>query len=203
MSFHPVMEYGRGHHISARALPEEGPSFEFAPDVRAKLEEICARYPEDQRKSAVIAALYLAQRQQGYLTRNAMRHVADVIRCTPAEVEDVVSFYTMFYTRPVGRHVMQVCRTLSCALLGAERVTEALVAALGIKPGETDATGQFTLLEVECLGACDRAPVVGVNDSWHECQHPDAVPALVKGLRERGVASLTGCHLHVIGDPDA
>jgi NADH-quinone oxidoreductase subunit E len=202
MSFHPVMEYGRGHHISARALPEEGPPFAFAPETRAKLEEICARYPEDQRKSAVIAALYLAQRQQGYLTRNAMRHVAEVIRCTPSEVEDVVSFYTMFYTRPVGRHVIQVCRTLSCALLGAERVTEALAASLGIKPGETDAAGQFTLLEVECLGACDRAPVVGVNDSWHECQHPDAVPALVQGLRERGVASLTGCHLHVADDPD-
>jgi len=202
MSFHPVMDYGRGHHVSARALPEEGPPFVFAPEARAKLEEICSRYPAEQRKSAVIAALYLAQRQQGYLTRSTMRHVADVIRCTPAEVEDVVSFYTMFYTRPVGRHVIQVCRTLSCALLGAERVTEALVKTLGIKPGETDAAGEFTLFEVECLGACDRAPVVGVNDSWHERQHPDAVPALVQGLRERGVESLTGCHLHVADDPD-
>ncbi|MEZ5319824.1 MAG: NAD(P)H-dependent oxidoreductase subunit E [Vicinamibacterales bacterium] len=197
MSFHPAMDYGRGHHKSARALPEEGPAFTYTEANRATLEAICARYPEERRKSAVLAALYLAQHQQGYLTRNAMRHVAEVIRCTPAEVEDVVSFYTMFYTRPVGRHVLQVCRTLSCALLGAERVTEELSAALGIRPGETDAAGEFTLLEVECLGACDRAPVVGVNDDWHECQSPEAARQLVDGLRAQGAASLTGCHLRV------
>src|SRR5579863_10188520 len=170
VSFHPIMDYGRGRHQSARALAAEGPVFAYSPENRAKLEEICARYPPERRQSAILAALYLAQQQQGYLTRNAMRHVAEAIGCTAAEVEDVVSFYTMFYTRPVGRHVLQVCRTLSCALAGAERVTEALADALGIKPGETDAAGEFTLIEVECLGACDRAPVVGVNDEWQECQ---------------------------------
>jgi NADH-quinone oxidoreductase subunit E len=191
------MDYGRGHHKSARQLPEEGPAFVYTAENRAKLEEICARYPAEQRKSAILAALYLAQHQQGYLTRNAMRHVADAIGCTPADVEDVVSFYTMFYTRPVGRHVIQVCRTLSCALMGAERVTEALAHTLGIGPGETDKAGEFTLLEVECLGACDRAPVVGVNDHWHECQKPEAVKELIEGLRTRGAASLTGCYLKV------
>lgn len=200
MSFHPSMDYGRGLHQSARALPEEGPPFEYTAENRAKLEEICSRYPPDRRKSAVIAALYLAQHQQGYLTRNAMRHVAEAIGCTTADVEDVVTFYTMFYTRPVGTHVLQVCRTLSCALMGAERVTEALAEVLGIQPGETDASGQFTLLEVECLGACDRAPVVGVNDHWHECQRPEEARALVEGLRSRGAAALTGCHLRVPGD---
>lgn len=197
MSFHPSMDYGRGHHQSARALPEEGPAFVFTAAHRATLEETCARYPPDQRKSAILAGLYLAQKQQGYLTRNAMAHVAEAIGCTPAEVEEVVSFYTMFYTRPVGKRVIQVCRTLSCALLGAERVTQALSDALGIKVGETDAAGEFTLLEVECLGACDRAPVVGINDAWQECQSPEAVRALVDGLRARGEASLTGCHLKV------
>ena len=197
MSFHPAMDYGRGHHVSARALPEEGPPFAYTPDRRATLDGIFARYPPDQRKSAILAALYLAQAQQGYLTRNAMRHVAEVIGCTPAEVEDVVSFYTMFYTRPVGRHVLQVCRTLSCALLGAERVTEELSQVLGIKPGETDAAGEFTLLEVECLGACDRAPVIGVNDHWHECQRPEDVRTLVSDLRARGAGALSGCYLKV------
>jgi NADH:ubiquinone oxidoreductase subunit E len=76
-------------------------------------------------------------------------------------------------------------------------VTEELSKALGIAPGETDAKGEFTLLEVECLGACDRAPVVGVNDHWHECQDPDDVRALVDGLRAKGAAALTGCHLKV------
>lgn len=197
MSFHPPMDYGRGHHKSARALPEEGSAFAYTPERRTELEAICARYPAAERKSAILAALYLAQAQQGYITRNAMRHVADVIGCTPADVEDVVTFYTMFYTRPVGRYVIQVCRTLSCALLGAERVTEELSHALGIKPGETDAQGEFTLLEVECLGACDRAPVVGVNEHWHECHRPEDARAFVQGLREQGPASLTGCYLKV------
>jgi NADH-quinone oxidoreductase subunit E len=191
------MDYGRGRHQSARQLPEPGPSFVFTADRRAKLEDICARYPAEQRKSAILAALYLAQDQQGYLTLNAMRHVAEAIGCTPAQVEDVVSFYTMFYTRPGGKHVLQVCRTLSCALMGAERVTEELAQALHVRPGETDANGEFTLLEVECLGACDRAPVVGVNDHWHECHKPEDARALIDGLRAKGAAALTGCYLAV------
>jgi NADH-quinone oxidoreductase subunit E len=191
------MDYGRGRHQSARALPEEGPPFAYTAENRSALETICARYPAEQRQSAILAALHLVQRQQGYITRNAMRHVAEVIGCTPAEVEDVVSFYTMFYTRPVGRHVVQVCRTLSCALMGAERVTDAFSEALGIAPGETDAHREFTLVEVECLGACDRAPVVCVNDAWHELQAPESVPAFVDALRAQGEAAVTGCHLKV------
>jgi NADH-quinone oxidoreductase subunit E len=200
MSFHPRMDYGRGLHQSARALPEEGPPFAYTTEHRTRLEEICGRYPPDRRRSAILAALYLAQQQQGYLTRNAMRHVAGVIGCTPAEVEDVVTYYTMFHTRPVGTYVLQVCRTLSCALMGAERVTAELSAALGVRPGETDTSGTFTLFEVECLGACDRAPVVGVNDHWHECQRPEDVRELIDGLRSAGPASLTGCHLRVPGE---
>ena len=114
------------------------------------------------------------QRQHGYISLNAIPHVAEAIGCTAADVEDVVSFYTMFYTRPVGKFVVQVCRTLPCALRGAERVTEELTAALGTEPNGTDPTGTFTLVEVECLGACDRAPLVMVNDSWHECLAPEA-----------------------------
>ncbi len=196
MSFHPLMEYGPGHHQSTRAMADEGPAFAFTPENLAKLEEICGRYPAERRKSAVIAALFIAQRQQGYVSRNAMKAVAAAIRITTAEVEDVVSFYTMFHQRPVGRHVVQVCRTLSCALNGAERVTEELQKVLGIAPGHTTADGAFSLFEVECLGACDRAPVVGVNDHWHECHRPEDAQALVDGLRARGADALTGCHLH-------
>lgn len=196
MSFHPLMDYGPGHHLSARTMAEEGPAFAFTPEHRAKLEEICGRYPAEQRRSAVLAALHLVQRQQGWVSRNAIKAVAEVIRITTAEVEDVVSYYTMFYTKPVGKQVIQVCRTLSCALHGAERVTEEIEKVLGIHVGETTADGQFTLVEVECLGACDRAPVVGVNDDWHEHQQPDAVKTMLEGLRTRGAAALTGCHLH-------
>jgi NADH-quinone oxidoreductase E subunit len=141
--------------------------------------------------------LYLVQHQQGYITANAMRHVAELLGITAADVEDVVSYYTMFNTKAVGTFVLSVCRTLSCALNGAERVTEEICGKLGIRPGETDATGTFTLAEVECLGACDRAPVVMVNDSWHECLRPEDASRLLDDLRARGEAALSGCH-HVV-----
>ena len=197
MSFHPKMAYDATFHKSKRQLEDEGPVFAYTPENRARFDEIVQRYPPDRRRSAVLPALYLAQYQQGYITANAIRHVAECLGITRADVEDVVSFYTMFYTRPVGRFVLQVCRTLSCAINGAARVTEELSAKLGIAPGQTDATATFTLLEVECLGACDRAPVLMVNDAWHECLTPEAASALVDEIRTRGEAALSGCH-HVV-----
>src|SRR5215831_4454092 len=135
------MAYDANFHKSARQLEDEGPPFVYTAENRAQFDEIVRRYPLDRRRSAVLPALYLAQSQQGYITANAIRHVAEVVGITRADVEDVVSYYTMFYTKPVGRFVLQVCRTLSCALNGAERVTEALSDTLGIRPGETDKTG--------------------------------------------------------------
>ena len=197
MSFHPVVPYGADQHKSERVLPAVGGPFHYTPENRARLEEIATRYPAEQRRSAILPALYLAQEQQGYITANAMREVASAIGCTPAEVEEVVSYYTMFHTKPVGKYLLQVCRTLSCALNGAERITEALQRKLGIMPGESDASGEFTLMEVECLGACDRAPVVMINDHWQEDVQADEVDRLIDDLRGQGVASLTGCHLRV------
>jgi len=196
MSFHPLMPYGTPDwHKSERKLAEEGPPFVFTAENRQRLEEIASHYPPERRLSALLPALYLVQEQQGYVTGNAMVHVAEVIGCSRAQVEDVVSYYVMFFTRPVGKYVLQVCRTLSCALGGAERVIERLSGKLGIQPGETDAAGEFTLMEMECLGACDRAPVIMVNNEyWHECQRPEDVDALVDGLRARGLAALSGCH---------
>ena len=196
MSFHPEMEYAPARfHRSARTLAEPGEAFAYTPENQAKFDANVLHYPPDQRKAAILYALYLAQQQLGYLTAAAMQHVAEQIRCTPAEVEDVVSYYTMFYRHPVGVYVLNVCRTLSCALLGAERVTEELSAKLGIRPGETDASGTFTLMEVECLGACDRAPVVMVNDDWHERLQPGDCAAFIDDIKARGRAAFTGCHL--------
>ena len=195
MTFHPEMDYASGHHKSLRPQPvDDGMPFEYTTKNRARLEETAKRYPPDRRRSAIMPALYLVQQQKGFITLNAIRHVADVIGCTAADVEDVVSFYTMYYTRPMGRYVLQVCRTLPCALRGAERVTEELSTALGIGVGDTDASGAFSLLEVECLGACDRAPVVMVNDGWQECLAPESARAFVDSLRAHGEAALSGCH---------
>jgi NADH-quinone oxidoreductase E subunit len=198
MSFHPLMMYDQRFQKSERKLADEGPPFTFTPERRRQLDEIVAKYPPDRKRSAVLAALYLVQDQQGYLTANGMRHVAPILDMTPAEVEDVATYYVMFYKEKVGKYVLQVCRTLSCALMGAERVTEALSEKLGIGIGETDASGMFTLLEFECLGACDRAPVVMVNNEhWHECVTPESCSKLVDDLKARGDAALTGCHLEV------
>ena len=196
MSFHPQMEYAPARfHRSERKLADDGAPFVYTPENQAKFDENVQHYPPEQRKSAILYALYLAQGQLGYLTGNAMRFVAQQIGCSTADVEDVVSYYTMFYTKPVGKRVLNVCRTLSCALLGAERVTEELSKKLGIAPGQTTPDGEFTLIEVECLGACDRAPVVMVNDDWHERLAPEQAGKFIDDLRARGPAVFTGCHL--------
>jgi NADH-quinone oxidoreductase subunit F len=205
MSFHPVMPYGTDQwHRSKRVTLPEGPDFQFTAETRQRFEEFAAHYPPEHRKAAVLHALYLAQEQQGYITANAARHVAEVIGCTSADVEDVVSYYVMFFRNPVGKFVLQVCTTLSCAAAGAERVVEELEHKLGIKAGETDPTGLFTIQKMECLGACDRAPVMMVNNrDWHEHLAPAQAPALVDAIRANGLTALGGCHLAIEGRPDS
>jgi NADH-quinone oxidoreductase subunit E len=199
MSFHPLMVYDPQHfQRSERKVVDEGPAFTFTPERRAALDDLLTKYPPDRKRSAVLAALYLVQEQQGHLTGNGMRHVAGILGLSPAEVEDVASYYVMFFKEKVGTYVLQVCRTLSCALAVAERDTEALSDKLGIAPGETDASGMFTLLEFECLGACDRAPIVMVNNEhWHEKATPESCGTLVDDLRSHGAAALSGCHLRI------
>jgi NADH-quinone oxidoreductase subunit F len=205
MSFHPTMPYGTVEwHRSQRATLPEGPDFRFTEENRRRFEEFAAHYLPEQRKSAVLHALYLAQEQQGYISANAARHVAEVIGCTTADVEDVVSYYVMFFRNPVGKYVLQICTTLSCAVAGAERVVEELEEKLGIKAGETDPTGMFTIQKMECLGACDRAPVLMVNNNdWHEHLTPGQAPALVDAIRANGLKALGGCHLAIEGRPES
>jgi NADH-quinone oxidoreductase E subunit len=199
MSFHPLMVYDRARfQQSERKVLEEGAPFTFTSDRRAVLDELLTKYPPDRKRSAVLAALYLVQDQQGYLTASGMRHVAELLEITPADVEDVATYYVMFFKEKAGRYILQVCRTLSCALAGAERVTEAISARLGIAPGGTDPSGTFTLLEFECLGACDRAPIVMVNNEhWHERVRPEDIGRLLDEIASKGEAALTGCHLTV------
>jgi NADH-quinone oxidoreductase E subunit len=193
VSFHPEIPYTTGQHRSERVLSPEGEPFAFTPEQRARFEELATHYPPEQRKSAVLYALFMVQEQVGYVSGNGMRHVAEVIGCTPAEVEAVATYYAMFYKQPVGKFVIQVCRTLPCALKGAERVTEEIANVLHVRPGGTDKAGMFTLVEVECVGACDRAPVVMVNDGWHEGQAPGDAGKLLDVIRSKGEAGLSGC----------
>ncbi len=194
MSFHPKMAYDATFHKSARQLEDEGPPFVYSAETTRGSTRSSSATRRSKSGLQVLPALYLVQQQQGYITANGIRHVAELLEITRADVEDVVTYYSMFYRKPVGKFVLSVCRTLSCAVNGAERVTEALCEKLHINPGQTDPSGTFTLIEVECLGACDRAPVIMVNDAWHENQTPETVGKLLDDLKAKGEAALTGCH---------
>jgi len=139
---------------------------EFSPGARQKFEKIVARYPK--KEGAMLPVLYLAQREFGYLSAEAIEYVAKIMELPVARVYGVVTFYTMLNMKPIGRHHIQVCRTLPCALVGAERIAAWIEKKLGIGSGETTADGRFTLSEVECLASCGSGPMMQVNDDYYE-----------------------------------
>lgn len=135
------------------------------------------------RQSALLAALALAQKDYGgWLPERAFDEVAEVMELPATLVASVASFYTMLHRKPVGRHVIQVCRSVSCFLLGSEPLTRYLAAKLGIEPGETTQDGTFTLLEVECLGSCGTAPVMQVGEQLYESLTEGKVDEILAGL---------------------
>lgn len=150
---------------------------------RQRVEHIAARYPE--RRSALLPALYVAQEQDGYVTDEAIEDIAGILGISPAEVKGVASFYTMYYNRPVGRYVFQVCGTLSCALCGAEEVIRFLERKLGVRAGQTTPDGKFMFEVVECLGACGSAPVMLFGDRYYENLTLDQLDQLIDELRSR------------------
>jgi len=156
-------------------------ALEFSPDTRKKFDEIVGRYPK--KEAALIPVLCLAQKEFGYLSVEAMEYVARIMEVPPARVYSVVSFYTMLNMKPVGKHHIQVCRTLSCNLMGAERVTTHLKKKLGIELGETTPDGRFTLTEVECLASCGTAPMMQVNEDYYENLNEDRLEEILASLK--------------------
>lgn len=150
-------------------------------DLRGRMEAIAARYPH--RLTALIPVLYMVQKEYGYVTKEGMELAADVLGTTPAYVDSVASFYTMLYRQPVGKYVLQVCKTLPCALMGANEVIAYLQEKLGIKPGETTPDRQFTLETVECLAACHVAPLMMVNDVYKVCLDRAKLDAILDECR--------------------
>jgi NADH-quinone oxidoreductase subunit F len=139
---------------------------ELTPENKKKFDALVARYPV--KRSALLPTLRLAQEQEGWISREAIEHVARLLDLTPAQVHDTASFYTMFRLKPAGRTTIEICTTLSCALGGSEELLHHTCRKLGIKPGGTSEDGQFTVREVECLAACGGAPAVQVNGEWLE-----------------------------------
>jgi NADH-quinone oxidoreductase subunit E len=147
-----------------------------------EVEEVAARYPDS--RSAVLPALRLAQEHHGgWLPPEALREVADVLDLTPAYCQAVASFYDMFHLEPVGRHMVEICTNLSCALVGAQRVVEAFESALGIRAGETTEDGEITFRAVECLGGCGYAPVVAIDERYRQHVKPEDAAAIVEEIR--------------------
>ncbi len=171
-------------------------SFDFTKENLAKAEKVIAKYPAGRQASAVIPLLEIAQRQSGnWLPRAAMDCVAEMLGMPPIRVYEVATFYTMFNLEPVGRNFIQVCRTTPCWLRGSDAVTKTCRDKLGIGLGETTEDGKFTLVEVECLGACANAPMVQINDEYFEDLTPENMTILLDDLavgRKPSVGSQTG-----------
>ena len=151
-------------------------------DFAAEVQRFKSRYP--QPRSAVMAALRLAQEEHGgWLPPEALREVADAMEMAPAQVEAVASFYDMYNLEPVGRHLVEVCTNLSCALAGAKEVVDAFETELGLRAGETSDDGEVTFRLIECAGGCGYAPVVVVDHRYREPTRAEDVPGIVEELR--------------------
>jgi len=131
-----------------------------------QIQTLMEKYP--MKRSALIPALQLAQKEAGYLSKEMICEIAEMFSLTPNEVNEVASFYTMLYKKPVGKYVIQVCTNISCLLCNAEQIMEHLTKRLEIRPGETTPDKKYTLIEVECLGSCGTSPVIQINDQYFE-----------------------------------
>ncbi|MFQ6046631.1 MAG: NADH-quinone oxidoreductase subunit NuoE [Gemmatimonadales bacterium] len=154
----------------------------FTGERKKKLDKICRRY--ERKQAALLPALWMVQEKHGWISDDAMVEVAEVLDLTPAYVKGVVSFYTMFHQHPVGKYFIQVCTTSPCNVCGAEDVVKAFLQHTGCRElGATSPDGKFTVIEVECLGACGFATPVMINDDFIESVKPDGVEELLEGYK--------------------
>lgn len=158
-----------------------------------EINSILNKYPRDQKRSAVMPLLYLAQREQGYVTRQSINEIAGILEITPTEVASIVGFYTLYSDQPGGKYRIQVCNDLPCALRGADEFIEKLCENLGIKVGETTTDGLITVEAVMCLAACDKAPMFQVQSgeglAYYEDQTVESTLQLIKELKKRNPKS--------------
>jgi NADH-quinone oxidoreductase E subunit len=156
-------------------------ALEFSPEAYKQFEETVARYP--RKEAALLPVLCLAQKEFGHLGQEAIDYVARLMGQSPARVSGVVSFYTMLHMKPIGSYHIQICRTLPCALRGAERLTSFVSKTLGIEVGQTTPDGRFTLSEVECLASCGTAPMMQINDDYYENLTDDKATEVIAALK--------------------
>lgn len=157
----------------------------FSPELITKFNEIVGRYPEGRQKSALLPVLHLVQAEYGWVSAPAMDKVAEYLNIKPIEVYEVATFYTMFFLKPLGKHVLEVCRTGPCCLVGAEKIMKYIEQKLGVKEGEVTPDGLFSWRGVECLAACGMAPVlqIGPEYKFHENLTEAKIDELIESLR--------------------
>jgi len=186
---------------------EQPKSFAFTAENLERAKAVIAKYPDGRQASAVLPLLYIAQKQhQNWVPRAAMDYIGGLLDMAPIRVYEVATFYTMFNLKPVGTYFLQVCRTTSCWLRGSDEITETCKRKLGIDLGGTTPDGKFTLVEVECLGACVNAPVLQLHDDLYEDLDAALTEQLLDSLA-RGVVPPKGSMIGrqtsaPIGGPD-
>lgn len=153
-----------------------------------EIDEILSRYPV--KRSALIPLLYVAQRDQGYVSEAVMQEIARLLGLTPPQVYETVTFYTMFNLKPVGKFHIQVCKSLMCALVGSDTMIGWIKTKLGIAPGESTTDGLFTLSAVECLAACGTGPMMQINEDYYEQVTEDKLDRILADLRTTGSSDL-------------
>ncbi len=176
-------------------LAQNFPTNALVKKYASDIEAILAKYPADQKRSAVMPLLYLAQRDGGYVTKQAMQEIADVLGLTATEVASIVGFYSLYYDEPAGKYRVQVCNDLPCALRGADEFLQKLCQNLGIKVGGTTTDGVVTVEAVTCLAGCDKAPMFQVQGdsgpngedyiAYHENQTVESALAYIDSLRAK------------------
>jgi NADH-quinone oxidoreductase subunit E len=159
---------------------EAGEPRPFPPEALARIEKILTRYPTKQ--AALLPVLWVAQETWGWISKESAEEVARILGLPPSHVDGVLTFYTMYNLRPVGRHLVQVCTSISCHLAGADKLIDRCRRRLGIDLEETTKDGAFTMVEVECIAGCDRAPSIMVNDTYYEPMDEAKLDALLDRL---------------------
>ncbi len=162
------------------AAPEEVSEISFDKKMESEIKKILARYPD--KDAALLPVLWLCQERWGWISPGIMRAIGDRLELSPAYIEGVVSFYTMYQRRPPGRFLLQVCTTLSCQLCGTSHLVDHLRQKLEIDFGDTTSDGAFTLIDVQCLGACGEAPVIQINDDYYSNLTVDQLDGLLNAL---------------------
>jgi NADH-quinone oxidoreductase subunit E len=181
-----------GFKVDHKQYSKEGLRIEFTPETLEKAEKIISRYPHDQRKSALIPLLHIAQEEMGgYLSADTMDYVAGLLGIQPVEVYEVATFYSQFYLEKRGRYMIEICRTGPCAICGGEKISEYIQKKLNISDGQTTPDGLFTLREVECLGACGYAPAMQINTEFYEHLTEQKTDEIIESLRGTANSNLS------------